>query len=118
LTGDLGLWQAIGANAFERLFCRTAPTAAGRSLKRLRCPEGSAAKPSIEGGIMSALMAKIFSDCTTNITSPGELQINDWLAEHPDIEIVQMLQSESMVTHENRIERNLTITLIYREPSA
>ena len=72
---------------------------------------------SVEGGIMRALEAKIFSYLTTNINPPGELQMNAWLAEHPDIEIVHVLQSESMVAVENRIERNLTITLLYR-PSA
>jgi hypothetical protein len=62
------------------------------------------------------MKAKIFAHCTTNITPPGELQINAWLAENPDIEIVRMLQSESMVVHQSQIERNLTITLIYRSP--
>ena len=63
---------------------------------------------------MQAIKAKIFSYCTTNINPPNELQINAWLAEHPDIEIVQLLQSESMVARENEIERNLSITLLYR----
>lgn len=66
---------------------------------------------------MEAIKAKIFSDLTTNINPPGELQINVWLAEHPDIEIVHMLQSESMVVVENGIERNLSITLLYRQAS-
>ena len=61
-----------------------------------------------------SLAVRIFGHCTTNINPPGELQINAWLAEHPDIEIVRMLQSESMVVRENQIERNLTITLVYR----
>ena len=65
---------------------------------------------------MSAIRAKIFSYCTTNINPPGELQINQWFKENPDIEIVDMLQSESMVAQENRIERNLTITLLFRQP--
>ena len=64
---------------------------------------------------MSAIRAKIFSYCTTNINPPGELQINHWLKENPDIEIVDMLQSESMVAQENRVERNLTITLLFRQ---
>ena len=64
---------------------------------------------------MHALKAKIFSHCTTNINSHGELQINDWLADNPGIEIVKMLQSESMVSHDNGIELNLTITLLYRQ---
>jgi len=63
---------------------------------------------------MKALQAKIFSYCTTNINPPGELQINQWLAENQDIEIVDMVQSESMVALENRIESNLTITVFYR----
>ena len=63
---------------------------------------------------MEPLQAKIFSYCTTNINPPGELQLNEWLEENPSIEIVQVLQSESMVVHDNQVERNLTITLLYR----
>ncbi len=63
---------------------------------------------------MEPLQAKIFSYCTTNINPPGELQLNEWLAENPDIEIVHVLQSESMVAHGKTIERNLTVTLLYR----
>jgi hypothetical protein len=44
------------------------------------------------------------------------LQINQWFKENPDLEIVDMLQSESMVAQENRVERNLTITLLFRQP--
>jgi hypothetical protein len=65
---------------------------------------------------MSAIRAKIFSYCTTNINPPGEMQINQWLQENPDVEIIDMLQSESMVAQENRVERNLTITLLFRNP--
>ena len=66
---------------------------------------------------MNAIKAKIFSYCTTNINPPNELQIIDWLAEHPGISIVQMLQSESMAALENNhVERNLTITLLYNDP--
>ena len=65
---------------------------------------------------MSEIRVKIFSYCTTNINPPGELQINKWFKENPDIEIVDMLQSESMVAQENRVERNLTITLLFRQP--
>lgn len=65
---------------------------------------------------MSEIRAKIFSYCTTNINPPGELQINQWFKENPDLEIVDMLQSESMVAQENRVERNLTITLLFRQP--
>lgn len=65
---------------------------------------------------MNAIKAKIFSYCTTDINPPNESQINTWLAEHPDISVVQMLQSESMAALENnRVERNLTISLLYRE---
>jgi hypothetical protein len=67
--------------------------------------------------MMGAIEAKIFSYCTTNINPPGELQMNAWLAENPDIEVLHVLQSESMVSVENRIERNLSITLLYRQPT-
>ena len=67
---------------------------------------------------MGDLKAKIFSYLTTNINPPGDLQMNEWLAEHPDIEILHVLQSESMVAVENNIERNLSITLLYRQPAA
>jgi len=63
---------------------------------------------------MEPLKARIFSYCTTNINPPGELQINEWLEENPDIEIVHMVQSESMVVHDAELERNLTITVLYR----
>ena len=63
---------------------------------------------------MEPLKAKIFSYCTTNINPPGELQINQWLEENPESEIVHVLQSESMVVHKAELERNLTITLLYR----
>lgn len=64
---------------------------------------------------MSAIKAKIFSHCTTNVNPHSELQINHWLADHPDIEIVKMLQSESMVSRDSGLELNLTITLLYRQ---
>ncbi len=63
---------------------------------------------------MKSLQAQIFSYCTTNINPPGEIQVNEWLAQNPDIEIVELSQSESMVAMENRIESNLTITVLYR----
>lgn len=67
---------------------------------------------------MNAMKAKIFSYCTIDINPPNESQISGWLAEHPDITIVQVLQSEAMAAVEdNRFERNLTITLLYREPA-
>jgi hypothetical protein len=65
---------------------------------------------------MKPLEAKVFSYCTSNINPPGEMQINEWLAQHPDIEIVQYLQSESMASHGEALERNLTVTLFYRRP--
>ena len=64
---------------------------------------------------MRDVRVKIFSHCTTNIDPPEELQINTWLAEHPQIEIVNVLQSESMVANDDQIERNLSITLFYRQ---
>ena len=63
---------------------------------------------------MEPLKAEIFSYCTTNINPPGELQLNQWLEQNPEIEIVQVLQSESMTVHKGKLERNLTITLLYR----
>lgn len=67
---------------------------------------------------MKPLKAKIFNHSTDNIKLPNELQLNAWLAEHSDVEIVHTLQSESMTVNDNGVQRNLTITLIYREPSA
>ncbi|MDJ0912230.1 MAG: hypothetical protein QNI95_01615 [Desulfobacterales bacterium] len=65
---------------------------------------------------MRPLKVKIFSHCTQNINIPNELQINAWLQAKPDIEIVNMLQSESMdCVGEKRVERNLTISVFYRE---
>ncbi|THB70191.1 MAG: hypothetical protein D6B25_20495 [Desulfobulbaceae bacterium] len=63
---------------------------------------------------MKPLKAKIFSYCTTNINPPGELQINQWLEENPEAEIFDVQQSESMAVHDGNLERNLTITLLYR----
>jgi len=67
---------------------------------------------------MGTLKAKIFSYCTTNINPPGELQINNWLSQNPGIEIVSMLQSESMTANEGSVERNLTVTVLYQEPTS
>ena len=64
---------------------------------------------------MSAIKAKVFSHCTTNVNPHSELQINHWLADNPNIEIVNMLQSESMVSRDTGLELNLTITLLYRQ---
>jgi hypothetical protein len=50
-----------------------------------------------------------------NINPPSDIQMNNWLAENPGIEIIQMSQSESMVVKEKQIERNLSVTIIYRE---
>ena len=63
---------------------------------------------------MEPLQAKIFSYCTTNINPPNELQLNQWLEENPDIEIVHVLQSESMAVYREKLERNLSVTLLYR----
>jgi len=64
---------------------------------------------------MKPLKTKIFTYFTLNINPPNEIQINEWLADHPDIEIVHMLQSESMAEKNGEIERNLSITIVYRE---
>jgi len=64
---------------------------------------------------MRTIKAKIFSHCTTNVNPHSELQINNWLADNPDIEIVKMVQSESMVSRDSGLELNLTITLLYRQ---
>ena len=65
---------------------------------------------------MEPLKVKIVTEMTQNITASSELQLNRWLAENPDIEIIQMLQSESMAeTAGGQLERNLTITVVYRE---
>lgn len=64
---------------------------------------------------MNAIKVKIFSHCTTNVNPHTELQMNNWLADNPGIEIVKMVQSESMVVRERGLELNLTITLLYRQ---
>ncbi|MCF8035771.1 MAG: hypothetical protein K9K62_02740 [Desulfobacteraceae bacterium] len=64
---------------------------------------------------MKPLKTKIFTYFTLNINPPNELQINQWLAANPGIEIVDMLQSESMTTRNGEVERNLSITIVYRE---
>ena len=63
---------------------------------------------------MKPLKAKIFSYCTTNLNPPGEMQLNQWLEENPEIEIVHVLQSESMTAYDEQLERNLTVTLLYQ----
>lgn len=64
---------------------------------------------------MKPLKVKIFTYFTLNINPPNEMQINQWFAENPDIDVVNILQSESMATKERGIERNLSITIVYRE---
>jgi len=64
---------------------------------------------------MKPLKMKIFSYSTLNINPPNEVQINQWLADNTNIEIVDMLQSESMTANDEKVERNLSITIVYRE---
>lgn len=64
---------------------------------------------------MKRIKTKIFTYFTMNINPPSDIQMNNWLAENPGIEIIQMTQSESMVVKEKQIERNLSVTIIYRE---
>ncbi|UCH23604.1 MAG: hypothetical protein JSU83_10570 [Deltaproteobacteria bacterium] len=64
---------------------------------------------------MKTIRAKVFSECTQNINPSTELQINNWLESNPDVEITNVVQSESMTrVGERDIERNLTITIFYR----
>ena len=64
---------------------------------------------------MKPLSVKVFSECSQNINLPNELKINEWLSANPDVEVVQVVQSESMArVTERDIERNLTITIFYR----
>lgn len=64
---------------------------------------------------MAPMKVKIFREFSKSIHPPTELQINAWLEENPDIEVVYMLQSESMTPiRENEVERNLTVTVFYR----
>ena len=64
---------------------------------------------------MKPLKAKIFTYFTLNINPPSEIQINEWFSENPDIEIIDTLQSESMAVKNDEMERNLSITILYRE---
>ena len=65
---------------------------------------------------MKPLKVRVFKEFSRNINPPNELQINRWLEENPEIEIVNLLQSESMFPYgENEIERSLTITILYRK---
>jgi hypothetical protein len=66
---------------------------------------------------MRPLRVKIFTHCTQNINPFNEAQINEWLAQNPEIEIAHILQSESMArVKEDDIERNLSVSIFYREP--
>jgi hypothetical protein len=64
---------------------------------------------------MNPLKVKIFTYFSMNINPPSEIQVNQWLAENPDIEIVDIVQSESMAARVDTMERNLSITIVYRE---
>ncbi|MCU0599545.1 MAG: hypothetical protein MUE70_09855 [Desulfobacterales bacterium] len=64
---------------------------------------------------MNPLKVKIFTYFSMNINPPNEIQINRWLAENPDIEVVDIVQSESMAVKTGEMERNLSITLVYRD---
>jgi hypothetical protein len=64
---------------------------------------------------MNPVKIKIFTYFTLNINPPNEIQINEWLAENPDIEIIDIAQSESMAVKSGEMERNLSITIAYRE---
>ena len=64
---------------------------------------------------MNPLKVKIFTYFTLTISSSCEVQVNKWLAENPNIEIVKMLQSESMGTKNDHLERNMSMTILYRE---
>jgi hypothetical protein len=70
-----------------------------------------------QGGVpMKPLKVKIFTHCTQHINPFNEAQLNEWLAQNPAVEIVHLLQSESMVVVKNdQVERNLSITLFFRE---
>jgi hypothetical protein len=64
---------------------------------------------------MNPLKVKIFTYFSMNINPPSEIQINHWLAENSDIEIVDIVQSESMAVKTGEMERNLSITILYRD---
>jgi hypothetical protein len=64
---------------------------------------------------MGPLKVKIFTYFTLNINPPNEIKINQWFEENQDIDIVDMLQSESMTAKNGGIERNMSITIVYRE---
>jgi len=64
---------------------------------------------------MNPLQVKIFTYFTLTISSSCEVQMNKWLAKNPNIEIVKMLQSESMAANNDHLERNMSMTILYRE---
>jgi hypothetical protein len=64
---------------------------------------------------MNPLKIKIFTYFSMNINPPSEIQMNQWLAANPDIEIVHIVQSESMAARGDGMERNLSISILYRE---
>lgn len=64
---------------------------------------------------MNPLKVKIFTYFTLTISSSCEVQVNKWLAKNPNIEIVKMLQSESMAAKNDHLERNMSMTILYRE---
>jgi hypothetical protein len=64
---------------------------------------------------MNPLQVKIFTYFTLTISSSCEVQVNKWLTKNPNIEIVKMLQSESMAAKNDQLERNMSITILYRE---
>jgi hypothetical protein len=64
---------------------------------------------------MKPIKVAIFTEFTRHINPSNQLRINTWLADHPDIEIVEILQSESMfATSDEKIDRNLSISIFYR----
>lgn len=64
---------------------------------------------------MKPMKVKIFREFSDSIHPPTELQINSWLEENADIEVLHLLQSESMTPiSENDVQRNLTVTIFYR----
>lgn len=66
---------------------------------------------------MPPLKAKVFTSATHDLNPPNELQLNTWLAENPQVEIVHLLQSESMAAcNENNVVHNLSLTVFYRSP--
>ncbi len=64
---------------------------------------------------MNPLRIKVFTYFTLTISSSCEIQMNKWLTENPNIEIVNMLQSESMAAKKDQIERNMSLTVLYRQ---